>query len=65
MENSRMLKSLELSWLLTKNVKESYYHISSDSFIKNNVTLGLKFLLCLNGKCFDIKETEIMDFQLQ
>ena len=32
------LKSLEISWLLTKNLKESYYHIA-DSFIKNDVRL--------------------------
>ena len=31
-----MLKNLEIYWLLIKNLKESYYHISIDSFIKNS-----------------------------
>ena len=30
------------------------------------MTLGLKFILCLNGKLFDFKKpSDIMDFQLQ
>ena len=33
-KDSYLLKSSEISWLLTKNLKESYYHIA-DSFIKN------------------------------
>ena len=45
--------------------------ISADSFIKNNnldMTLGIKFILCLNGKFSDFEKklhSHIMDFQLQ
>ena len=45
--------------LLTKNLKQSYY-LLADSFIENNLnnmTLGLKFVLWLNGKLFDFKKT--------
>ena len=53
-ENYYLLKSLEISSILKKNLKESDYFYS---FTKNNVymTLGLKFVLCLNGKFFDFK----------
>ena len=37
-ENYHLLKkSLKISWLLTKNLKESYYHILEGGIIKNNM----------------------------
>ena len=53
-ENYYLLKSLEISSILKKNLKERDYFYS---FTKNNVymTLGLKFVLCLNEKFFDFK----------
>ena len=41
--------------------------ISADSFMKNNLyiymTLGLKFLLCLNGKFSDFKRTSFIYYE--
>ena len=41
---------LKISWLLTKNLKDSYYHISADSFIKGTVIQIEKALIndCLS-----------------
>ena len=40
METYYLLKNLQIYWLLTNNLKESYYHIA-DSFIKNNIVYEL------------------------
>ena len=44
LKNRKLLpaEKLETSWLLTKNLKESYYHISADSFIKNNIAYDFR-----------------------
>ena len=36
------MKSLEISWVLTKNLKQSHYHISADSFIKNKIAYDFR-----------------------
>ena len=58
-EKTYLLKNLEISWLLTKNLKGSYYHISADSFIKNNIAYDFRVEIsfCLNRKFFDFKKT--------
>ena len=49
-ENYYLLKSLEISWLFTKNLKESYYQISADSFIKNNTAYDFRVGICFMSK---------------
>ena len=43
LKNRNLLRpeNLEIYWVLTKNLKENYYHISADNFIKNNVAYDL------------------------
>ena len=36
------MKSLEISWVLTKNLRQSHYHISADSFIKNKIAYDFR-----------------------
>ena len=56
-ENCDLLKSSQISLLLTKNLKESYYNMA-DSFIKNKIWLkGWNFFLFLNRKFSDFKKT--------
>ena len=37
LKNRNLLPAEKLYWLLISNLKESYYHVSADSFIKNNI----------------------------
>ena len=69
-EGYHLLRNLEISWFLTKNLKESYYHISGDSFIKNNIAYDfrVKISLMSKWKTFLISKklySDIIDFQLQ
>ena len=59
-ENYYLLKSLKISWLLTKNLKQSYYHLYQQTVLLKIIyikTLESKFLLWLNGILFDFKKT--------
>ena len=49
-EDYYLLKNLEISWILTKNLKESYYHISADSFIKNNIAYDFRVEISFMSK---------------
>ena len=59
-----MLKSLEISWNLTKNLKESHHHISADSFIKSKIAFDFRNEIMSKwiSKRF---HSDIMDFQFQ
>ena len=54
-----------MSWILTKNLKESHYHISSgDSFIKNKIAYA--FINEIMFKWISKKlYADIMGFELQ
>ena len=61
---SKSFQSLEISWLLTKNLKQSYYR-SADSFIENNLynDFRVKIILWLSGKLFISKKTSFQYYR--
>ena len=69
-EDYYLLKNLEISWFLTKNLKESYYHLSGDSFIKNNIAYDFRVEISFMSKWKIFLTSKklcsgITDFQLQ
>ena len=62
-EKTVLLKSLEISWTLTTNLKESSYYISADSFSKNKIAYD--FRVEIISKCISKKLlSDIMDFSV-
>ena len=54
----------EISCILTKNLKESHYHISADSFTKSKIAYDFRNEIM--SKWISKKyHSDIMDFQLQ
>ena len=63
-ENYFLLKCLEeISWILTKNLKESPYHIA-DSFSKNKIAYDIRNEIMAKWSSKKL-HSDIMDFQLQ
>ena len=61
LKNRKLLpaEKLEKSWLFTKKLKQSYYHLHQQTVLLKIIyimTLGLKLVLWLNGKLFDFKQ---------
>ena len=58
---NKKLSTAEISWLLTENLNESYYHLWYQHTVLLKISyiymnLRLKFPLCLNGKLFDFEK---------
>ena len=56
---------MKISWLLTKNLKESYYDISAGDFFKNNIAYDFRVEIYFRYKwkfCFQLQQMYSCEF---